>query len=182
MKILFSHLIFRVVNAKRIIKNKMFSKYLIISTKDLFSLQYDINGEYQNMDGVVRYLAIKNYYGKNNIGFNLYEKMQKIRIGENWNDRFKELIASFEKNGFLPEYPIVVGSNYMIMNGSHRLALDMYHKINYVPIKVIPQFKDRRYSIQWFRENDFSKEEIQIIKEAKSKLVKSVTFNFSALI
>jgi hypothetical protein len=182
MKILFSHLIFRVVNAKRIIKNKMFSKYLIISTKDLFSLQYDINGEYQNMDGVVRYLAIKNYYGKNNIGFNLYEKMQKNRISENWNARFKELIASFEKNGFLPEFPIVVGSNYMIMNGSHRLALAVYHKINYVPIKVMPQFKDRRYSIQWFQENDFSKKELQIIKEAKSKLVKSMTYNFSAII
>lgn len=142
-----------------------------ISTNDLFLAQYN-NGEFNAVDIVVKYLAIENYYGLNNYGFSLYEKMQTKRVGENWNERFRNLIRSVEQNGYLEDFTIETDVNYSIHDGAHRLALAMFLKIPNVTIKPFNADKIRRsYTIEWFMENGFSEDEIATIKEKTEALL-----------
>lgn len=142
-----------------------------LSTNDLFLAQYN-DGEFNAVDVIVKYLAIESYFGLNNYGFSLYKKMQEKRIGENWNDRFKNLIQSVEKNGYLNNFTIETDINYSIHDGAHRLALAMFFNIPYVSVKTFNADKKRRtYNIDWFKENGFSEEEIYYINAKEQELL-----------
>lgn len=56
-----------------------YGKLIRPSVSDLF-FKHIHYGELLRCDMVVRYLAIENYYNKNDDGFALYEKMQEFRI------------------------------------------------------------------------------------------------------
>ena len=147
---------------------------VIVSTKDLFLAQFD-NGDYNAMDVIVKILAIENYYGLNDYGFNLYNKMQEKRVGENWETRFKTLIKSVEDNGLMDVKSIDTDINYSIHDGAHRLALSIYHNVDKIKIRVYnTDILRRRYGIEWFSNNDFTNDEISIIlkkfKEVVTKL------------
>ena len=147
---------------------------VIVSTNDLFLAQFD-NGDYNAMDVIVKILAIENYYGLNDYGFNLYNKMQEKRVGENWETRFKTLIKSVEDNGLMDVKSIDTDINYSIHDGAHRLALSIYHNVDKIKIRVYnTDILRRRYGIEWFSNNDFTNDEISIIlkkfKEVVTKL------------
>ena len=72
-------------------------------------------------DIMIRILAIEEYYGKNNIGFKMYNKMQEIRVKGNklipqhqmfYEKEFKTLIKSFEENGFINTNPIYLNEDF----------------------------------------------------------------------
>ncbi len=151
--------------------NNKISTNVVIPTNDLFLSQY--KDEYFNaVDIVVKYLAIENYYGLNNYGFKLYEKMQSKRINENWNERFVKLIQSFEKDGLKNMFPIETDINYSIHDGAHRLALALFFRITDICVKVYNIDKPRRpYDIDWFRENGFTQEDIIIIEDKLKELL-----------
>ena len=81
-------------------------------------------------------------------------------------DVFRELIKSFEQNGFDDNYPIIVNKYLRFVDGSHRLAAALYFKIPYVPIKCVEEAYDMdpEYSIKWFMENGFENQKDTIIK------------------
>lgn len=144
--------------------------YINLKATDLFLAQYN-NGEFNAIDIVVKYLAIENYYNKNDFGFELYRKMQVKRVGEDWNKRFKELIKSFE-NGFDMNSWIKTDLSYSIHDGAHRLALALYHGYEDIPVRVFNvNIKRRYYGIDWFRKNGFSEEEIAIINRKLEELL-----------
>lgn len=72
-------------------------KHIEIDVREVFLQQYK-NGSFNRLDIVVRYLAIEDYHGINNYGFNLYRKMQSQRISKDYVEKavetFRELIAS----------------------------------------------------------------------------------------
>lgn len=49
---------------------------------------------------------------------------------EDFIKRFNNLIADMEKNGFNNKYPIIVGNNNVLINGSHRLMCSYYFNNN----------------------------------------------------
>lgn len=136
--------------------------YINLRATDLFLAQY-YNGEFNAIDVVVKLLAVENYYKINDFGFELYKKMQLKRVGEDWTERFIELIKSFE-NGIDMESWIKTDLNYSIHDGAHRLALSLYHGYTDVPVRVFNVEVQRRYyGINWFRENGFTEKEIALI-------------------
>ena len=141
-----------------------------VSTVDLFLSQYT-NNEFNAVDIVVKYLAIEEYYGKNNYGFEMYRKMQMKRVGEDWNERFKQLIKSFE-SGIDMKLWIEVDLNYSIHDGAHRLALAIYHECPNIPIRVFNVDVIRRtYNLKWFVDSGFSNNELNIIQDKLMELL-----------
>lgn len=133
-----------------------------ISCNTEWLLKHSMGDNMNVSDIMIRILAIENFYGKNNYGFKLYNKMQKIRVRNNPKipqfmadnqERFITLIKSFEKNGYLEEYPIIINNSFKLFNGTHRLACSLYFNIKNVPVtfeeRVIEYHPD--YSIDWFR-------------------------------
>ncbi len=159
-------------------------------TDKLFAYQYK-NNKFNRYDIVVRYLAIEEFFGKNNIGFNLYKKMQEKRgfikrvdhkNKEDSLERFKKLIKNIEKNGF-DEYSFIpVDKNQAIMDGSHRVSLALFFDIKLLPIKIYRKKFEVDYSIDWFRKNDFSDEEINIIKRKKEKIFREKGIYFQVIL
>lgn len=144
--------------------------YTSLRATDLFLAQY-VNNEFNAVDIAVKYLAIENYYGKNNFGLELYRKLQLKRIQEDWNERFINLIKSFEA-GINMESWLQVDLNYSIHDGAHRLALALYHGYENVPVNIFNVEVSRRYyGFKWFYENGFTEEEIFLISEKLNELL-----------
>lgn len=152
-----------------------------IRTNDLFLAQY-YNGEYNGLDIVVKYLAVENYYNKNDFGFVLYKKMQIKRVGEDWTERFKQLILSFESGMDLQSW-VKTDLDYSVHDGAHRLALALYHDIKSVPVKIFNLRQQRRYyGVDWFKDNGFSEEEIVIILKKYDEIMKKCNLPYYCIL
>lgn len=132
------------------------------------------NCSYNRLDIIVRYLAIENYYNKNIIGFNLYDKMQAARMGQGWaqssSSIFKELIRSYEESGYNEDSKLLLDKNLKIIDGSHRMALALYHGIETYKAIVQDISTDTYYGNEWFIENGFSSHEIKCITDKYREL------------
>lgn len=142
-----------------------------LNATDLFLGQY-YNNDFNALDIVVKFLAVENFYGKNDFGLELYRKMQLMRVGEDWTDRFINLMKSFE-NGIDMNSKIKTDLSYSIHDGAHRLALALYHGYDFVPLRVFNVEVQRRYyGINWFKENNFTEEELNIISSKLNEILK----------
>lgn len=170
-------------------------RMVTISVSDLF-YNHIRNMELSRCDIVVRYLAIENYFGKNNRGFEMYTKMQRARkkwfapssnISEETDsctaaNQFKELIASYEKSGYDRESHIILDRSLSLIDGSHRMALALYYGIKNITALVIHFDHPVDYSIDWFLHVGFSQEEIDLITDTGVKLRDRCNQPFSCVI
>lgn len=145
--------------------------YISYDVKSLLSKQYKEN-IFNRMDTIVRYLAIEEYYGENNCGFRLYDKMQRAR-GQKIHDidRFKELIKSIERNGFSKDSSILVDPNLQLVDGSHRLACALYFNLKRISINTQLQPVNIEYSIDWFKDAGFTEEELEVIRNKQKDIL-----------
>ena len=135
----------------------------VLCNTDYFFLHQYIGGIYNRMDIFVRYMAIEEFYGQNQYGFSLYKKMQQKRVSFYDLDKFKDLIISIEKNGFRNRSKIKANQDFQLEDGSHRLACALFFNIDNVPIEFVEVKERRNYSINWFKDNGFFPEEIDLI-------------------
>lgn len=159
-----------------------------MSVLDLVTYQSD-GKEFLRFDMVVRYLAIKDYYKEltaNVSGWEMYRKMQNIRqhdgYAEQSETKFNELIQSYEK-GYKRNSYVRVNKNLQLMDGSHRLALHLYHGIRQISVMIVDadvQVKD--YSIEWFYQNGFTNEEISLIKKTAKEILDNCQIKFTGII
>lgn len=132
-----------------------------------------IDKEFCTLDTVVRYLAVQNYYGENDFGFELYKKMQiKRGVWDTHNiNTFKNCIQSIEKNGLDISIPLEFRGDGLVNDGSHRLAIALYKNIPYLTAINVNKYDfTRNYGVNWFKNNGFSDEELEIIDKTKRKL------------
>ena len=148
--------------------------------RELFFQENDATG-FNRYDMIVRLLAIENYYGLNNYGWELYRKQQNTRKGEDWQNaesRFRALIESYEANGYDDLSEIKIGSDLRLWDGSHRLALAFYHHHYKISCQVMPTTRNVKYGMDWYLENDFTLDEINKIQDRYLKLEKEIQVPF----
>ena len=85
-------------------------------------------------------------------------------------DKFKELILDIKQNGFDECSLIPVDKNQALIDGSHRLAAALYFGAKMVPLKLNRYKFNTDYSLNWFKKNDFSNEEISLIENKKNEI------------
>lgn len=157
------------------------------SVNEIVMQQNHIEG-YNRLDIFVRLLAVECEYGLNDFGWNLYRKMQKRRSGnekisvEDRVEIFKKLIKSWAQNGYDKKSEIWLDQNLMLDDGSHRLALAIYHKLDKINCHVLPIECEREYSECWFRNNGFTQREIQLILAKKDEILKKIHINISCIL
>ena len=161
---------------KLFIQENSMVAFSTVKMVDLIKAQF-YRDSFQAFDTIVRLLAVENYYGINNYGMNLYIKMQQKRGSyEDHNEAsFRQLIQSWDKNGYDDSYRIEVDRKMVLYDGSHRLALAIYHGVENISVKAI--FSDigcRNYGIDWFAQNGFTEEEIDIINRRFSLLITEI--------
>lgn len=151
------------MNKDKIIKKLINRETIFVDTLWLF--RNFLSDNFNNAHFMIRYLAIDNYYKKNEFGWTYYNEMQRERVANNNmvpkemadnQKNFELLIQSFERNGFLFDNPILVNNKIMLLDGAHRLTLALYFNIKQVPIKLDEKHHDfitKDYSFEWFKKN-----------------------------
>lgn len=78
----------------------------------------------------IRYLAIENYYYKNDNGFDIYTKTMTLcsryDTARKRLEGFQALIKSWDENGYLPDCACWIDSDYQVFDGTHRITLAKY--------------------------------------------------------
>lgn len=160
-------------------------KKVEMSISDLL-LKNSRNGELLRYDIVVRYLAIEEYYGRNDIGYSLYKKMQNCRVKDGYAETalitFQNLIRSYDENGYDHESYIQVDKNLNLIDGSHRIALGLFHGYDRITAYILNSNHPVDYRIDWFFENGFTAEEIKVINSKTKVLLESSLKPFSCVI
>lgn len=151
---------------------------------DLYLMQHnnaiDSYMESVQYDAVVRYMAIENYYGEENGGFELYNRMnvkagvykskkqgdsrtrEKAYQGEYHSEQvFRDLIESYENNGYMEGYPVWFDKTGLLINGSHRFALALYRNQEFIDVNICNWIHNRRWSLEWFWGNGFQADQIE---------------------
>ncbi len=149
------------------------AKHVSLSVAELF-FHHNGQQDFLRYDMIVRLLAVECYYGKNDYGFDFYKRMQHGRMGKEWAEKavgiFRNLIKSYDEKGYDPNSEILLDSNLHLIDGSHRMAMAMYHQIPTINAKVIKQQADVFYSIEWFGCNGFSNDECRILQDKYREL------------
>jgi SAM-dependent methyltransferase len=150
--------------------------------KKLLARQY-AGGGFNRMDIIVRYMAIEEYFGENNCGYELFSKMQKMRgQKEHSLERFKQLIRSFAKNRLMDKNPITVNENLQLIDGSHRIACALYFDIKKIPIKFELNQGVNPYSLNWFQNNGFLRHEIEFIEKKFNEISRKLGLYFLVIL
>ena len=157
-------------------------KVTMLDIRELFISNASDN-KYERLDTIVRYLTIKKYFENEEDAFSLYHKMQEKRLGSGelaneWCERFKKLIESFKKDGYIQESLLTVGNDLQIHDGSHRIALCLYNGIFEVNCNLIDYKKKVEYGIDWFVKNQFSRQEIAEILHQYHGLIKEYKYEY----
>jgi len=148
------------------------------NTEKLLAYQYK-DGKFNRYDIVVRYLAIEEYFGKNDFGFDLYKKMQEKRgylqrtdhkVVDNSLKKFISLIKNIDKNGFDECSLMSVDKNQTLIDGSHRVATALYFDIKLLPLKLNRYKCDTIYGLEWFENKDFSSDEMSLIEQKRKEI------------
>ena len=160
-------------------------KTVEISVDDMFLKQSNY-GELLRCDMIVRLLAIENYYGQNDYGFELYRKMQDARMGQGYSEKavlqFEKLIQSYETNGYEKKSGIILDKRFNLIDGSHRMAIALYYRIPYVTANIVNTTHGVEYSIDWFMMNGFTTDEVLSIVEKYKTVIERINNKFSCII
>ncbi|MEQ2427237.1 hypothetical protein [Enterocloster hominis (ex Hitch et al. 2024)] len=105
-----------------------------------------------------------------------------MRYGKKAVEWFSVLIESYEVNGYDSESSIVVGKNLNLIDGSHRMALAMYHGLERINDLVIDGERQADYSFDWFLQVGFSNDEVDLIMHTAEELKERMSKNFSCVI
>jgi len=147
--------------------------FQMMPTASLLAKQV-VDHTFNRYDIIVRYMAIDSFLNAENEGVNLYDKMQKNRGGSAYKNPwkvFQELITSFNNKGADSNYPLLVNKDLQIVDGAHRLACALYFNEPIIAIKINKKLDYSPYGIDWFKSNDFSTEELDLILQKKQQIL-----------
>ena len=143
------------------------TKHLVLSVAELFMQENGLEG-FNRYDIIVRLLAVECEKGLNDFGWNFYRRMQTARVGadklEDRVFRFKKLINSYDEGGYDTNSEIELDCNLRLIDGSHRMAMALYHHLPTINVKVRPFKHDCFYGIEFLKLNGFTDEECRIIQ------------------
>jgi hypothetical protein len=150
----------------------------VIDPAHFLSKQF-VNDRFNRFDLIVINLAIGQYFGNNDYGYKLYEKMQQKRMlyrgdkndRHNVVDEFIILLKQINKYGFNWKSQITLDKNYKICDGAHRASCLLYFGYELMPIRKYRKNKRIFYGIDFFRKYQFTEKEIALIEKEKERLM-----------
>ena len=162
------------------IQNRLFVKRNSYSVKELL-ISLVVQNSFLRYDVIIRLLAIENHYNKNNYGWMLYEKLRKRQLQTNNVTKeiiqFRNLIYSYEKYGYDSQSEIFIDKRKQLVNGSHRLALALYHGYTSITCRIIRHKATADYSLGRLKNMGFTDIEMRYIIDRYNRLKKVLDEN-----
>jgi len=130
----------------------------------------------------IRYLAVEQYFGNNQEGYDIYKKAWSLICNYDTAcarlDKFKILIKTLEKTGYDEQKPIKILENGEIIDGIHRLAYAVYKNSESIVCDIYANVGDNikvhseniRMTQATINEEKFTQEEIELVKMTKQHI------------
>lgn len=130
----------------------------------------------------IRYLAIEQYYNKNEIGYEIYVKAWSLSCGietaQARLDSFIKLIKSWESEGYDESRASSILDNNEIIDGTHRIALAVFEKREYIVCDIYSKLeeglevhtKDGKMTRDSLEKAGFGQDKIDIIENTRKKI------------
>jgi hypothetical protein len=133
------------------------SKNVTVSIMDLMVEKGEL--DHHQFLVAARLLDIEEYFSNgrcdDNSIFRWQNKTSQFAYGNKYNktlgnEKFKNLIESYKTNGYDERSAIIVNKNYRILDGTHRLALNIYYKMDTINVCVISRSAKTINSTNWY--------------------------------
>lgn len=89
----------------------------------------------------------KQFPYQNAISYSVYGKEH---LEERGNEHFRNLIESYSKEGYHPGSFVTCDKNMMLMDGNHRMGLNIYYKIESVLVRRVHKSVPFQYGGDWY--------------------------------
>lgn len=131
---------------------------------------------------MVRYKTVEEIFCGGNYWWEVYKEMQIKRVAQKSiiprekadNElAFRSLVHSMASKGYDKKFPILVNREFRLIDGSHRLSIALFLKMECVYITMNRDTIDMapEYSIKWFAENGFGAV-LDDIRKTYKKIIK----------
>lgn len=136
--------------------------YIIDTIELLEKMMHDNDYSY---DVYFRMAVIEEHLKQNRKIWDLYNKMQTIRVSEvkfipkemqDHKKEFIELINSISNNGYDFSQPIIINNDFYVIDGAHRIACSLFFGIPQVSVIIQEEYKNhipKEYTKEWFLEH-----------------------------
>ena len=158
-----------------------------ISTKHLLGECLFNDGKFCRIDIPIRVMAVEDYAKKRAIN-NLWWRMQYAKLWFQWGkggidcneysgmivkqmNRMTNMVSAFDY-GVFPRIPLIVGNNYALKDGSHRLSCHIYYNSKEIPVDVLDTPYYKPSGIDEAIKHLYSDEEWASIIEYKNNMLK----------
>lgn len=177
-------------------KTKIINEYTIktqdISTKQLFVMQHKKNSKcrfenFSRMNLLIHYAFVEQYYGKNELGFQLADKYMKLVCEEeralNHTKYFSELIESMEKYGYYKKSYIAVNREGELIDGTHRFSYLLWKNVSTSKVDIFNSILNLgaggNRDLNWMMKQKeiFSQKDIICLEMIYAKIVKQLRIN-----
>lgn len=135
---------------------------------------------YDNYAFAVRYLAIENYYNKNDKGYDIYLKAMnlqcEVETAKKRLESFVNLIKDWDEHGYQPKQDILIDESSRLIDGTHRLSLAVYHRMELIDCTIFPvsdyyskMVKENHFlTMDTLKRNQFSSYEVGELEKAQA--------------
>jgi hypothetical protein len=172
LKPIYNKIYFNFLKSNTIYNLSLKELILCIPPEIIVSTEYS-QKLYSRYDIIVRYITIENLIKKKKYPFNLFNKMQRKRVGlsVDYESNLKDLIYSLRNNGYKLNSTITISKDGHLIDGSHRVAIALFFGVPIISTKI--SFKRKRvvkYGLDWFYKNKFTKDECDLLRIKKDWL------------
>lgn len=160
--------------------DRLTSKECFASVGDLLHKRNE--DEMNQLLSATRYCDVENYIYNGNETFIYQNTVSRKAYGEKHleqrgNEEFKALIESYKKSGYNENSVFTVDSNLRLMDGNHRMALNLFFGYDKIKIRVLKRNIKAFKNTDWFYEKNISSEYLEEttdkLKTIRDKLTES---------
>lgn len=163
--------------AKRIYGLLSLQIYKISSKKEITNTFKFFNTnkmtKFHHIVAALRYVAIEEYYGKNDFGMQLYisaNHWENQKQLEKDLERFNSLIKSIETNGYDMNSKLYRDLDGNCFNGTHRLALCAWFGIKKVPVAIVKKHLKTKSVAEMKKYYNLSDEDYNRLEKAYQRM------------
>lgn len=151
---------------------------IMLQGKELDEGQFTVVSRYYD---ILQYKEGKNlsFPFQNVIGYLLYGEKHREQDG---NNGFMALIESYEKIGYKPDSPILLDRAASLMNGTHRVAINIWHGFWEMSAVVVWRTIRKKRYLQWYEERGLPFEYLQILRQTHFLIIQKLISEGVALV
>jgi hypothetical protein len=110
----------------------------------------------------------------NEISFLLWGEQHDERLGRS---SFSKLIQSYQENGYIMNSPITMDKNMSLVNGTHRVGLNLYFGYPEIKARILRREIRHKRDLNWYVEHGLNKTYVSLLQDLRLQAINKLMAN-----